>query len=254
MFEYFLCLDLLLLSRLLYLRHDTALGWKASAALAACQGLLLALIFRINFTLTLIALLLFAVAGLATYVEWKRPAGARVLALLVLLFGIDVIVSVTAGLQVWPMWAQAGELVAGSNLLTEVQPITGLAAVQVAFGFLLLLNEVNAAIRVVFQLVGITPHNSPPGQEKGQAEEPGHIDQQEWNAGRVIGFLERWLVYIVILASNDLQAIGLILAAKSLARMKQMDDKAFAEYVLIGTLLSVLSAVLIGRWVLAMLA
>ncbi|MDY6981666.1 MAG: hypothetical protein SV422_01120 [Pseudomonadota bacterium] len=251
MFEYFLCLDLLLLSRLHFLRHDTALGWKAHSVLAACQSLLLVLSFRLNLTLLLIVLLLFAVAGLTTYIERQRPAEARVLSLLVLLFGIDMLVGLTAGLQVWPMWTQAGELIADSNLLTEARAITGLAAVQVAFGFLLLLNEVNAAIRIVFQLVGITPQNSPAPE---RAEDPGHIDQQEWNAGRVIGFLERWLVYIVILASNDLQAIGLILAAKSLARMKQMDDKAFAEYVLIGTLLSVLSAVLVGRWVLAMLA
>lgn len=249
MFEYFLCMDLLLLSRLHYLRHDKALGWKANFFMAACQSMLLALCFRIHLTLVLISLLLFAVAGLTAHLEKRHTAGARILSLLVLLFGIDMLVSTTAGLQAWPIWTQAGEFIAGSNLLTEARPIAGLAAVQVAFGFLLLLNEVNAAIRVVFQLVGIKPHSSPPGQAEGV----GHIDQQEWNAGRVIGFLERWLVYIVILASNDLQAIGLILAAKSLSRMKQMDDKAFAEYVLIGTLLSVLSAVLMGRWVLAML-
>lgn len=243
MFEYFLCVDLLLLSRLYYLRHDGALGRKANFMLALCQTVLLALCFRISTALVLVALLLFVVAGSTAYVERKHPAGARLLSLLALLAGVDVIVGTTAGLEAWPLWTQAGGLIAASNLLTEARPVGGLAAVQVAFGLLLLLNEVNAAIRGVFQLAGITPH----------AGATVHIDQQEWNAGRVIGFLERWLVYLVILAGNDLQAIGLILAAKSLARMKQMDDKAFAEYVLIGTFLSVLGAVLVGRWVLAML-
>ncbi len=44
-------------------------------------------------------------------------------------------------------------------------------------------------------------------------------------------------------------AIGLILAAKSFARLKEMDEGDFAEYVLIGTLLSVTSAVAAGELV-----
>ena len=67
--------------------------------------------------------------------------------------------------------------------------------------------------------------------------------------GWVIGILERWLMFIVVVATDDLSALAFIIAAKGLARMKQLDDKQFAEYMLVGTLLSALSAVLVGFWV-----
>jgi hypothetical protein len=38
-------------------------------------------------------------------------------------------------------------------------------------------------------------------------------------------------------------AIGFIVAAKAFARFKELEQRAFAEYVLVGTLLSVLLAV-----------
>ena len=43
---------------------------------------------------------------------------------------------------------------------------------------------------------------------------------------------------------GQLGAIGFVLAAKSLARFKQLDDRDFAEKYLVGTLLSVLIALL----------
>jgi hypothetical protein len=73
------------------------------------------------------------------------------------------------------------------------------------------------------------------------------------NAGRVIRFPGTLAGPYRHSLQQRPGAIGLIVEAKSLARMKQMDEKPFAEYVLIGTFLSVLSAILIGRWVRAML-
>lgn len=63
--------------------------------------------------------------------------------------------------------------------------------------------------------------------------------------GRVIGLLERWLLLTLVLHS-EFGLMGLVLTAKSLARFKQMEDAAFAEYYLLGTLYSTLSAVLVG--------
>jgi hypothetical protein len=59
--------------------------------------------------------------------------------------------------------------------------------------------------------------------------------------GRMIGILERALVFIFVIA-NNLSGIPFILTAKSLARFKQLNDRDFAEYYLIGTLFSVLIA------------
>lgn len=60
--------------------------------------------------------------------------------------------------------------------------------------------------------------------------------------GRVIGILERWLVLTLLLV-GQWGVIGFVLAAKSIARFDQLKEQTFAEYYLIGTLLSVLFAI-----------
>lgn len=65
------------------------------------------------------------------------------------------------------------------------------------------------------------------------------------NAGAVIGILERALTLTLILA-GEYTAIALIFAAKSLARFNDLNNREFAEYYLIGTLSSILVAVVTG--------
>lgn len=60
--------------------------------------------------------------------------------------------------------------------------------------------------------------------------------------GEAIGILERLLIVGLVLA-NAVAAIGLVIAAKTVARFRQLDDRDFAEYYLLGTLCSVLIAV-----------
>ena len=60
--------------------------------------------------------------------------------------------------------------------------------------------------------------------------------------GSTIGIIERLLISALVLAGGVL-AIGLVVAAKTLARFKQLDDRDFAEYYLLGTLASVTFAV-----------
>lgn len=71
------------------------------------------------------------------------------------------------------------------------------------------------------------------------------IPAVELSRGLVIGVLERALALTLVL-TNQFSALGLILAAKALARFRAMDDRDFAEYVLIGTLTSLLLALLVG--------
>lgn len=64
------------------------------------------------------------------------------------------------------------------------------------------------------------------------------------SAGAFIGILERLLI-VVLLSVGQYAAIGLVLTAKSIARyQKIVEDKAFAEYYLLGTLLSVLFVII----------
>jgi hypothetical protein len=60
------------------------------------------------------------------------------------------------------------------------------------------------------------------------------------NAGNYIGILERLFVFCFII-TNHFEAIGFLLAAKSIFRfgdLKEAKDRKLTEYVLIGTLLS----------------
>lgn len=67
-------------------------------------------------------------------------------------------------------------------------------------------------------------------------------------AGRIIGILERLFVFVFVI-TNHWEAIGFLLAAKSVFRFGDLTsskDRKLTEYILIGTLLSFGLAVLIG--------
>lgn len=73
-------------------------------------------------------------------------------------------------------------------------------------------------------------------------------DNSLQNAGNYIGILERLFVFCFIL-TNHFEAIGFLLAAKSIFRfgdLKEAKDRKLTEYVLIGTLLSFGIAILVG--------
>jgi hypothetical protein len=63
--------------------------------------------------------------------------------------------------------------------------------------------------------------------------------------GATIGALERLLILAFLLTGAE-AAVGLVIAAKTIARFKQLDDRGFAEYYLLGTLASVMVAVSSG--------
>jgi hypothetical protein len=64
------------------------------------------------------------------------------------------------------------------------------------------------------------------------------------NAGTWIGVLDRLVIFLLVLI-GQYEAIGLLIAAKSIIRLREGDRK-MSEYVLIGTLLSVSMAILTG--------
>ncbi|WP_298777823.1 DUF3307 domain-containing protein [uncultured Polaribacter sp.] len=67
-------------------------------------------------------------------------------------------------------------------------------------------------------------------------------------AGRYIGILERLFVFVFVI-TNHWEAIGFLLAAKSVFRfgdLTESKDRKLTEYILIGTLLSFGLAILIG--------
>lgn len=69
---------------------------------------------------------------------------------------------------------------------------------------------------------------------------------QDKNAGRFIGTVERMIILIFI-ALGQYAAIGLVLTAKSIARYDRISKEPyFAEYYLLGTLISTLAVIVVS--------
>lgn len=86
------------------------------------------------------------------------------------------------------------------------------------------------------------------------AENPGNAckTQESDGGGSVIGILERLIVALLTYLSQY-EAIAFVITAKSIARFKKLEDQGFAETYLIGTLTSVLLAMLVALGIKALL-
>ena len=85
------------------------------------------------------------------------------------------------------------------------------------------------------------------GGNKGLTEEYSYMifNKHDLSRGRLIGYIERLLV-ILLTFYGSYPAIAFIVTAKSIARFKQMDDRDWAEYFLLGTLTSMFLGILSG--------
>jgi len=114
----------------------------------------------------------------------------------------------------------------------ESTRIEWLSTFAILFGFLMILNELNLLIRYILEKLQLAPLSN---QHQNQ------IDENQFRTGRVIGFLERIFVFVFILL-GQYTAVGFVLAAKGVVRYPEFGNRSFAEYILIGTLLSTLTA------------
>jgi hypothetical protein len=67
----------------------------------------------------------------------------------------------------------------------------------------------------------------------------------KYNRGRIIGMIER-LMLMTFVAMQAYDALAFLLTAKGLFRARELDDAAFAEYFLVGTLTSSMVAIAAG--------
>jgi cytochrome b subunit of formate dehydrogenase len=81
--------------------------------------------------------------------------------------------------------------------------------------------------------------------KKKENEENEELDNIEYNAGRIIGMLERIIIFFLVIA-GQFTAIGLVIAAKGFTRFKELEDRQFAEYVLVGTFLSAIFSIAVA--------
>ena len=73
---------------------------------------------------------------------------------------------------------------------------------------------------------------------------PEERTESGFNAGALIGNLERWLILVFVLL-HHYEALGLLIAAKSIIRFGDSETRR-TEYVLAGTLLSIFIAIICG--------
>jgi hypothetical protein len=131
-------------------------------------------------------------------------------------------------------WAVQSELVIEEwKVVIDFINVTGLSVIQVISWFLALLlihKPANVAIAKLLMIY-----------KPGDLETDG---KSNINAGRFIGTVER-IIMLIFLSTGQYSAIGLVLTAKSIARYDRITkDPAFAEYYLLGTLLSTLIVIL----------
>lgn len=108
-------------------------------------------------------------------------------------------------------------------------------------------------VRSILDKTGTLPplQGSPFPNESGSSEAliqgaaAKKVDLREYGRGRMIGNLER-LLLIVIVVAGSYQALAFLAAAKGLIRSKNLENRDWAEYFLVGSLGSVMVSIVAG--------
>jgi len=240
--EFIFFADLVLLLRLRWLLTDSAVSWRRWLAKGLVELLALGLFaphpFLIGAGLTSVALNIGAGFWDA---RARERNGGRLLFGLAQLLVLSFWFSAAGGVRFRDELIACGDwLESWSALGGELRKIFSPGILKMVLGGLLAANEANLFVRWLLGRLQIKPGNA-------SLMNPG-IDAGEFNRGRIIGLLERGLIYAFVL-SGQYGAIGFTLAAKGFTRFKELENRGFAEYVLIGTLLSSSVAMAVGVWV-----
>lgn len=240
--EFVFFATLVLLLRLRLLLGDATVTWPSWVAKGMIEILALGLLSPHRLLWGLVATTL-VMNGAAAWVERRASerSGGRLFFGALHLAALSIWLSPAAALHFRPELSLLGDwLVQWSALGTELRRWMSPNGMTVLLGLLLAANEANLFVRWLLGRLHIKP---------GAPSLLGPtIDASEFNRGRVIGLLERVLIYAFVL-TGQFGAIGFTLAAKGFTRFKELENRGFAEYVLIGTLLSSGVAMAIGAWI-----
>ncbi|HTL69401.1 MAG TPA: hypothetical protein VL200_17175 [Lacunisphaera sp.] len=241
--------NLVLTARLVILFKDGTTGGAAWAGKALFELACLAALFRFSGVTVAAAAVLLA-ANVAGW-WWEKRSSRKDLGRLALGLLTLTVLSICAapafGWSFRPALAGASARLADWTVLAPLATgVSGRSFQLALLGLLLAANEANLLIRAAFDWLNLKPQM--------RAATPGtmEVDFGEYNRGRIIGLLERALIYFFVL-NGQFGVIGFALAAKAFTRFKELDDRRFAEYVLIGTLLSASLAVVtaaVVKWLL----
>ncbi len=232
---FFYLLSLVMISRLYPLFRDEAVTLSKLIIMMLIQVLfLLFLSISYKFLLLLVILL---IIDLAEFFIEKKSARLNLIRFILFLILISAAISFSFGTG---LNFNSELLMLFEGLFRNFNPEINLNVscfdiMIIITGLLFLLNEANFFIRLIFEITGKIPVTK-------ETQEP---DKTELNAGRIIGILERLIIFFFV-TIGQFAAVGFVIAAKSIVRYKELEDRNFAEYVLVGTLLSSLLAILTG--------
>ena len=227
-----------LVSRLILILHDEPLPRRILVFLGLAQLACLLLTLAANAASAAIAVLAFIILLVPEIASRQWLNEMRLAGTLLLLSALIVL----NPYLIQPSWLNVFD-----NLISWLESDNGSRVLWFLIGILLLANEANLLIRSLFRITNLEPRIITPIPETGTASGSDDVDKREYNAGRIIGILERWLMYSVLVTSQDYTVIAIVIAAKGFARFSELDKREFAEYVLIGTLASTLITVAVAQ-------
>jgi hypothetical protein len=122
----------------------------------------------------------------------------------------------------------------GSDLFAKIAPRFVLTH---AAGLILCLCDGNLLLRSCLRWLKITPPT--------ESTTPQSNDPSQYLRGGLVGAVERLLIY-VFAANSAFNAIAFVITVKGVVRYQEIVKNHSAEYVLVGTLISTLIAMLLG--------
>jgi hypothetical protein len=226
-----------MLSRLFYGFKDEPVSTGKLFVVMASQFILL-LVFDLSLKLLLLITFLAALDVLSYYFErkWQKLNLIRLL-FIVLVF---ILCGIFSSILLPDYYNQnlinfIDGCKSNSVIISEASRIDWQKLNLILFGSLFLLNEVNFGIRYFFEIFDLIPQVNRIEIRVRKRRIKNY--NKEYNTGRIIGMLERILIFFFVLL-GQYAAIGFIIAAKGFTRFKELENRSFAEYVLVGTLLS----------------
>lgn len=238
--EFYYIINVILSSRLIYGFRDAAVS-KRKIVAVLCFQLILLLIIKLSLTFFLFVI---AVIFLDLFVyfserKFKNLNAIRFVTFIIALLLVSFLTSPFANMEF-----SNGALKLIENIKYYFSPLSNIGNIDwlkfniMLMGILILINETNYLIRYFFDIFNLYPLHKANNNIIA-------VDSKEYNAGRIIGMLERILIFFFLMA-DQYTAIGFVLAAKGFTRFKELDNRNFAEYVLIGTFFSSLSAIILA--------
>lgn len=231
---FFVTVNLILISRLRFTMRDEGISGRKDILWLTVIPLLVFPFLSFNLSWLLLAVYLLIRPLLLTSLEKRKDKlnRNRIFTLSANILAIGLLASPLFDLR-FATWSPAVNEWFIDIFLMEESFVNWQYFHTMLFGLLMILNESNIAIRYTLEKLNLAPLSN----------DHEEIDERQFRTGRVIGFLERIFVFLFILL-NQYTAIGFIIAAKGIVRYPDFGKKSFNEYILIGTLLSVLFAIL----------